>query len=264
MTTHSLSLRLTHGPREGEIIPLADERIELGRLKKNTICIDDPTISKHHLTFLVEEDRVFVEDAGSSYGTQVNGTKIKSRLEIKEGDLLQFGDQHAELVSLSSDAADDKTMFVNPEAVQAELESGARRHRDAGAADADGADRTRILNEDGTREITSEELASLLGSSQGSGKSWYLPIAAVVMAVQLVVLLLLVWFHWTSETGRARGGWEYRTLALPENAEALDGEWDNLLNAMGREGWELSREVGRPGETDDAPLQILIFKRRRP
>jgi hypothetical protein len=60
--------------------------------------------------------------------------------------------------------------------------------------------------------------------------------------------------------------WEYRTLTI-ENRAAQDGsfdvDWiDTVLNALGREGWELV--IALPSNSARASQEVvMVFKRKR-
>ncbi len=76
---------------------LKGERISIGRLSSNDIQLDDPAISGHHACIVIEISTylesikdIYIEDLGSTNGTQVNDRKIK-RVRLKHGDIIQLG-----------------------------------------------------------------------------------------------------------------------------------------------------------------------------
>ena len=59
---------------------------------KNGIVIDDPYISGKHARFTLQNGTFYIQDAGSTNGTFVNGVKIDSRAALlKNGDRIQIG-----------------------------------------------------------------------------------------------------------------------------------------------------------------------------
>jgi serine/threonine protein kinase len=67
------------------------QQITLGRAEDCDIRLPDPKLSRHHCSFALEGERLFVEDLDSKNGTQVNGPSIERRTELHEGDRVQVG-----------------------------------------------------------------------------------------------------------------------------------------------------------------------------
>ena len=89
-------LDLMQGGRVVESFPLA--RVStLGRAVSNTICLDDVTVSAHHAQISYSQDGWWVQDLGSSNGTEVNGVQISTRVPVTEGDEIQVGNSRLEL-----------------------------------------------------------------------------------------------------------------------------------------------------------------------
>ena len=61
----------------------------------------DTTVSRKHARIWLTEGECWIEDLGSSYGTQVNGTRITGRQQLQEGDLIAIGE-----TTLRVDASD--------------------------------------------------------------------------------------------------------------------------------------------------------------
>src|SRR5438477_3072985 len=72
-----------HQLKEGETV--------IGRAPTCDLVITAPLMSRHHAVVRVEGKRVFLKDAGSTYGTTLKGTKIASEQEIKPGDSFVLG-----------------------------------------------------------------------------------------------------------------------------------------------------------------------------
>lgn len=68
----------------------------IGSNYRNDIVVTDDTVSRYHATAKVDQNnKVFVEDNGSTNGTEVNGVKIKAHqpVRIKRGDHIVVGSQ---------------------------------------------------------------------------------------------------------------------------------------------------------------------------
>jgi pilus assembly protein CpaF len=70
----------------------ADRVIQLGRNDTCDMVLQAKTVSRLHARLQCAGGLVFLEDAGSSAGTKVNGTVIKERLLISPGDVAVIGD----------------------------------------------------------------------------------------------------------------------------------------------------------------------------
>jgi len=90
------------GPRMPKLVLLFEGRVlketavshtaavTIGRLPDNTIVIDNPAVSSHHLRIAREGPQFVVEDLGSTNGTFVNGDKVAKR-PLRHGDTILVG-----------------------------------------------------------------------------------------------------------------------------------------------------------------------------
>jgi putative peptide zinc metalloprotease protein len=78
--------------RDGLRIPLVYGPLTLGRGTDNLIRVDGETVSRHHARIVIDGAGPAVEDAGSTYGTFVNGEKVTSRTLLRDGATLGLGD----------------------------------------------------------------------------------------------------------------------------------------------------------------------------
>jgi pSer/pThr/pTyr-binding forkhead associated (FHA) protein len=69
---------------------LSKGNISLGRSTVSDIVLDDESISRNHARLVLEPSGFIVHDLGSSNGTFVNGTKVKSKA-LDPGDVIQLG-----------------------------------------------------------------------------------------------------------------------------------------------------------------------------
>jgi len=89
------------------------ETFTIGRRHDNEIQLNDLTVSGRHALISHQGGKTFVEDLGSTNGTLLNGSHIKSAL-LKHGDTLQLG--HHQFTYLTHDQAKyEPTMFVRAE-----------------------------------------------------------------------------------------------------------------------------------------------------
>lgn len=80
------------GSRFGRPIPLDSDLFTLGRGRDADFQIAaDASLSRVHCQLVREEGVTYVEDAGSSNGTQVNGLPIDGRVRLAHGDVILIG-----------------------------------------------------------------------------------------------------------------------------------------------------------------------------
>jgi adenylate cyclase len=72
-----------HQLKEGETV--------IGRAPTCDLVITAPLMSRHHAVVRVADKRVFLKDAGSTYGTTFKGAKLAAEQEIKPGDSFTLG-----------------------------------------------------------------------------------------------------------------------------------------------------------------------------
>ncbi|HET8567756.1 MAG TPA: FHA domain-containing protein [Candidatus Limnocylindria bacterium] len=87
-----LVVQRTHrgGPRAGERLPLRAVT-SLGRDAGNDVVVVDEAASARHAVVTFSDGEWWVEDAGSTNGTVVNGTKIWQRERLHYGDEITIG-----------------------------------------------------------------------------------------------------------------------------------------------------------------------------
>ncbi len=70
-------------------IPMGEALV--GRGETCGVQLPSPLVSRVHARVLAEAGRVLIEDARSTNGTWVNGTKVEQPLELEDGDEVAFG-----------------------------------------------------------------------------------------------------------------------------------------------------------------------------
>ncbi|MSR61101.1 MAG: FHA domain-containing protein [Planctomycetes bacterium] len=83
-------LRIESGDRQGEQVPLAAGKLQVGRKPECGLVLKDGSVSGTHAEFVVGAERVELVDLGSTNGTRVGGQKIE-RAVLSHGDTLLFG-----------------------------------------------------------------------------------------------------------------------------------------------------------------------------
>lgn len=87
------TLTIVKGPQIGETFELDSREITLGRDPKNSVFLNDMTVSRHHARMDlagVSSGMATIEDLGSLNGTWVDGA-ITSRASLKDGSTIQIG-----------------------------------------------------------------------------------------------------------------------------------------------------------------------------
>ncbi|MDX2225704.1 MAG: FHA domain-containing protein [Verrucomicrobiae bacterium] len=85
-------LRVVEGELKGREFPLSGEKISLGRIEENTICLPEDSISSCHAFFRLKSTGDYaLLDNNSTNGTQLNGEKLMGEKELKNGDRIRFG-----------------------------------------------------------------------------------------------------------------------------------------------------------------------------
>ena len=73
-------------------------QVTIGRSPENVIIIPDPTVSRRHAVIKIEEDKLVLEDLGSTNGTYVyrqesGGFEKVEKIELEPGMIIRFGEQ---------------------------------------------------------------------------------------------------------------------------------------------------------------------------
>ncbi len=80
---------------ETRLVPGESLRIEgsctLGRSTGNSIVLSDSSVSARHAILIYEHGCWWVQDAGSTNGTQLNGELVEHKLPLRRNDVLALG-----------------------------------------------------------------------------------------------------------------------------------------------------------------------------
>jgi hypothetical protein len=82
------ALRIRH---TGQIFPLTQTAITLGRHADNTIVLSDPQVSRHHASITWQPSGYVVQDLNSANGTFINEQPVSQPSVLRDGDILRLG-----------------------------------------------------------------------------------------------------------------------------------------------------------------------------
>jgi pSer/pThr/pTyr-binding forkhead associated (FHA) protein len=86
------------GPDRGMSFELAGVLV-LGRDQSAGIVIDDPEVSRRHVSMSAKGDEVEIEDLDSMNGTWVSGERIEDRRTVTAGDKIRIGHTVLQIVA---------------------------------------------------------------------------------------------------------------------------------------------------------------------
>ena len=72
-------------------VPLVND-MTIGRAPDSTLQLDDPAVSRRQASISVGRDGdggVALEDAGSSYGTFLDGRRLEGRAQLRDGSMIK-------------------------------------------------------------------------------------------------------------------------------------------------------------------------------
>lgn len=88
-----------HEGSQGKVLPnyrmyFTGDVITVGRGRENDVIIDDQFVSHLHARLVRKEGRYYLEDAGSTNHTYVNGERVTAPRKLEDGDVITMGDTH--------------------------------------------------------------------------------------------------------------------------------------------------------------------------
>jgi putative peptide zinc metalloprotease protein len=112
----------------GERVVLAHS-ITIGRAEDNDVCLDDQSVSRHHARILVEDGRASISDAGSTYGTFLDGERIEGEQPLRAGSRIRVGDTQFRVDRHRKQWEEHPTIFGRDLLRPAPAEAGPQRPR---------------------------------------------------------------------------------------------------------------------------------------
>ena len=95
----------------GERVPL-DRPLAIGRAPASELRLDDPSVSRTHAEITLDEHGASIRDAGSSFGTFVNGRRLSHPVTLSPGMRIQLGDCRLEVAERVDRSAAGRTVSV--------------------------------------------------------------------------------------------------------------------------------------------------------
>ncbi len=115
--SHELVVRTPDG--KSRTVPLAADRLSLGRASTNDLCYpDDVGLSRQHLAFERDGQEWIVRDLGSKNGTTVNGLRLAGPQTLKPGDRVSAGHLALEFCAVGTTPTPSNTVvFIDSQVV---------------------------------------------------------------------------------------------------------------------------------------------------
>lgn len=101
------------------------QALVVGRAEPAQVVIEDRSLSRTHARLSMREQRLYLEDLGSTNGSFVNGNQVKDAM-VAEGDLVRLGSVELRLSGLSSGRVTSKAWVSSQEWTQRVTEELAR------------------------------------------------------------------------------------------------------------------------------------------
>jgi putative peptide zinc metalloprotease protein len=98
---------------DGARVPLTG-MLSIGRAADNAIQLDDRSVSRHHARVLVGTDGAFVEDAGSTHGTFLDGRPVGGRTRLRDGARVHVGNVEFRVERRRGENEAARTIVVRP------------------------------------------------------------------------------------------------------------------------------------------------------
>ncbi|NVJ27294.1 FHA domain-containing protein, partial [Myxococcus sp. AM011] len=84
-------LYVERGPGAGQLVPVQQGPLVLGRSSSSDLRLQHPSISRRHAQITRQADQVFIKDLGSQNGTFLNRNRVTTEVEVMSGDEITLG-----------------------------------------------------------------------------------------------------------------------------------------------------------------------------
>jgi pSer/pThr/pTyr-binding forkhead associated (FHA) protein len=123
--TKRYALRFISGKYQGGMFPLRPNReIVIGRSSDLDMVLVEDMVSRKHAKIVTSNNRVSIQDLGSTNGTFVNGEKVK-KARLREGDRILIGTSILKLVAI--EPTEDKERPIDDKEIRSMMEQVAAR-----------------------------------------------------------------------------------------------------------------------------------------
>lgn len=202
MAEKTFELVFLNTARAAESVRLQPGEFFIGRSRTNAIVLEDPLASRKHLRIETAGDKVTAEDMDSSHGTFLNDKRVRGKISLNNGDVLQIGDAKLRFAVSGNPEAEECTSFIDaPEPTPAlsnatdcaQVPGGGETRFMAPhkALPEDDIDKTRIIDAGETRLMDASEFKGLK-AAPGTA----LPRRKLIPLFALVIMLVIVAAVW--------------------------------------------------------------------
>jgi hypothetical protein len=125
MSDVSARLVVQQGPYPEQEYLLSKTSTSVGRSPDNDLVFPDPELSRQHAQIIMVGNTYTLKDLGSTNGSFVNGRRVTGSTELKDGDIVGFGEAVSLLFQLTASQptiasppyslAEEETMFETPD-----------------------------------------------------------------------------------------------------------------------------------------------------
>jgi putative peptide zinc metalloprotease protein len=101
---------------DGTLVPVLDE-LTIGRAPGNALQLADASVSRHHAEIRPGRDSAgtpLLQDAGSRYGTWLDGRRVEGSLPLRDGSRIRIGDQELRVERRRGSSEAGRTIVVPP------------------------------------------------------------------------------------------------------------------------------------------------------
>lgn len=84
-------LYVERGPGAGQLVPVRQGKLTIGRSSSSDLRLQHPSISRRHAELNRQEERFFLRDLKSQNGTFINKSRLTGEKELSPGDLIAVG-----------------------------------------------------------------------------------------------------------------------------------------------------------------------------
>src|SRR6266705_787185 len=115
------------GSLKGTTFPISGDEVSIGRESANSVCFNDPSVSRRHSLIKPERGEFTIVDLDSYNGTFVNGVPVKEQ-PLADGDQVAFGDVVS--LFLIREAENDRAPVIQMDAGDLVTRSTVRLNRE--------------------------------------------------------------------------------------------------------------------------------------
>jgi len=179
-------LTIIKGFNKGEVYPLEEDEIIIGRGEENGIVLNIPEVSRTHAVLSKSEQGYMIKDLGSTNGTFVDKKKVGGKFLLKPGDTIMLGD--AIYMTYQADTDPEETLV----APRAEFADSPDETAVTPRTPAKARSKPKVTTP--KREKPAEKVRSKdMGTEEKKGRTWlWAGIGCIVVIFFLLVVGLII------------------------------------------------------------------------